>query len=255
MTLTIDDIRKLLKEENQKLENSMTEKLSAKLSDEIADLKKTLDEQTATFNKRLTSTEKDLNEIKTSLDYIYTDNEKNIRNIADLTNQVDQLKMDNTELKDQIDDQINRNMRCNLVFYNVPETEGKEFDSTKLLLEKIIEENLKEKTFDGAIVRAHRGKSSNFQKGRPRAIICKLNRDDTADEIEYKFANLGMQRINNVRCSKQFSPDVQRRRNEALLERKTLKEAKSIEKAYIKYPATLMVKKPNTAGYVKHKSF
>ena len=104
-------------------------------------------------------------------------------------------------------------------------------------------------------VRARRGKISDFQKGRPRAIICKLHRDDIADELDYKFANLGMQRVNNVRCSKQFSPDVQRRRNEALLARKTLKEAKTIEKAYIKYPATLMVKKPNTVGYIKHKSF
>ena len=64
MTLTIDAIRKLLKEENQKMETSMTEKLSAKLSGDIAELKTTIDDQTASFNNRLISTEKDLDEIK-----------------------------------------------------------------------------------------------------------------------------------------------------------------------------------------------
>ena len=146
-------------------------------------------------------------------------------------------------------------MRCNLVFYNIPETEGREFDSTKQLLEKIIEENIKANTFKGSIVRAHRGKPSQTQNGKPRPIICKLYRDDAADELDYRFANLGNQRKNNVRCSKQFSPDVERRRNLALLERKTLKENNQIVKAFIKYHATLMVQKPNSIGYVKHKAF
>ena len=80
---------------------------------------------------------------------------------------------------------------------------------------------------------------------KPRGIICKMARDDIADGIDYKFANLGQQRLNNIRCSRQFSPELQERRNQDLLERKSLKDKKELRKGYIKYPATLMVFKPN----------
>ena len=173
--------------------------------------------------------------------------------IYNISTEIVDLKQENTDLKNKIDDIINRNMRANLVFTNVPETEGNHFDSTRQLLVSLIEHNLKEDTYKGFVVRAHRGKPA--VNGKPRVIICKMARDDIADEIDYKFANLGQQRINNIHCPKQFSPELQQRGNQAPFERKKLKEKNEISKGYIKYPATLMVCKPNGKTFMKHKTY
>ena len=42
--------------------------------------------------------------------------------INSITTEIADLKQENTELKTKLDDIINRNMRSNLVFTNVPET-------------------------------------------------------------------------------------------------------------------------------------
>ena len=95
------------------------------------------------------------------------------------------MNSNRTELKTKLDDIINRYMRSNLVFTNIPETEGYNFDSTRQLPVNLLANNLKEETYKGSVVRAHRGKPSVNDK--PRVIICKMARDDIADEIDYKF--------------------------------------------------------------------
>ena len=235
MAFTIEDIRKIFVEENTKLEEKLMNSMS-KLTEELHRLNTTINEQNIAFNIRLNSMDNKMLQFEANTF-------ESTSAINGISTEIVDLKQENTDLKNKIDDIINRNMRSNLVFTNVPETEGNQFDSTRQLLVNLIERNLKEDSYKGFVVRAHRGKPA--VNGKPRVIICKMARDDIADEIDYKFANLGQQRINNIRCSKQFSPELQQRRNQALFERKKLKENNEISKGYIKYPAALMVCKPN----------
>ncbi len=58
------------------------------------------------------------------------------------------------------------------------------------------------------------------------------------------------------RAEQMFSPDLTKRRNAAMLERKKLLAGKAISNGYVKFPATLMVKKSKTDKfYTKYKSF
>ena len=177
----------------------------------------------------------------------------NYEDIGKVLIDIKSLKEENMDLKQKVDDLTNRNMRSNLVFINNPETEGKGFNSTKILLANIIKENLKTEEYYNCIIHAHR--SGKIHDNKPRPIICKILHDDLADEIDYKFANLRQDCINHARCSKQYSPAIQARRKQAMLERRRLKETNEIAKAYIKYLATLMIQKPNSVVYVKHKAF
>ena len=53
------------------------------------------------------------------------------------------LKEENMDLKQKVEDLAHRNMRSNLVFTNIPATEGKSYNSAKNVLANIIKENLK----------------------------------------------------------------------------------------------------------------
>ena len=57
---------------------------------------------------------------------------------------------------------------------------------------------------------------------------------------------------NNIRCSKQFTQQLQAMRNKALSVRYELKKTNQITKGYIDYPAKLIIMFPNADKYVKH---
>ena len=58
----------------------------------------------------------------------------------------------------------------------------------------------------------------------------------------------------NIRCSKQFTPDVHTRRKKALAVRHDLKLNNKITKGFIDYPAKLMVVLPGADRYSLHSS-
>ena len=62
-----------------------------------------------------------------------------------------------------------------------------------------------------------------------------------AHKIESGFTGVIRRGTTNIRCSKQFTPEVQTRREKALAVRHALKLNNKTTKGFINYPAKLMV--------------
>ena len=145
MAFTIEDIRKIFVEENTKLETKLMNS-AMKLAEELNKLNTTIDEQNIAFNTRLNGMENKLFELETNAF-------ETTSTINSITSEIVDLKQENTELITKLDDIINRNMRSNLVFTNVPETKGNNFDSTRQLLANLLANNLKDEIYKGFVVR------------------------------------------------------------------------------------------------------
>ena len=101
---------------------------------------------------------------------------------------------------------------------------------------------------------AHRSGKRINQEARP--IFTKFTRDDVADSIDYVFIRVDRRGANNqIRCSKQYTPDVQARRKKVLSVRHDLKQNKQIIKTYIDYPAKLLVMLPGAEKYTLHNTY
>ena len=150
-------------------------------------------------------------------------------------------KKDIDEMKKVIDDQINRSMRGNLVFFGLAEEENDNFNSRDLVADFIFEnlyvetDNITINTIHKSIVRAHRGKFRPEKKG-PRPIYVKFDRDDTAATYLRKSI---ASKLDGVRVKPQFTKSLQERIDNALKLRRDLFTKKQVKKAYVEYPATL----------------
>ena len=179
--------------------------------------------------------------------------------MEDLQEQVTRLTMENAtlqgkydKLREDLDDQIDRGMRENIIFYGVAGTERK-WDDTCEVLAKWLYTNVGGKTqkeFDDAIQRAHRG-PYNSSKAGPRPIFAKIN-FRTAEVIRNK---LKFNPVKNAGFSDQFSDTTTARRNEALVFRKELKAKNPNSKAFISYPAVVKLQKAGEEDYTVVKSF
>ena len=126
----------------------------------------------------------------------------------------------------KLEDNINRSMRANLVFKIVREDPNETYESTKQTVAKLLAENLgwDLNSATNAIIRAHRS-GKKYDKVSNRAIFTKFSRDDVADNIESGFIELRKKgHQNNIRCSKQFTQQLQAKRNKALSVRHELKK-------------------------------
>lgn len=143
-------------------------------------------------------------------------------------------------------------MRSNIVFRNIAERQGENVEDIKCCIASIISD---ETGWDfpstkNIIIRAHR--SGKVAANKPRAIYVKFSRDDIADDILKKL------RFNkkNIHVDKQYTPDLQTRRNKALAVRKELKAGNFITKGYVEYPAKLYVMTPDSKNlYIKHSEY
>ena len=178
---------------------------------------------------------------------------------ADLQEQVTRLQMENAnlrgnqeKLREDLDDQIDRGMRENIIFYGIPGTERK-WEETCVVLAGWLQKNVGGKTqegFDDTIQRAHRGPFNSSKPG-PRPIFAKIN-FRTAEMIRNK---LKFNPIPNVGYSDQFSDSTTGRRNEALAFRKELKAKNPNSKAFISYPAVVKLQKAGEEDYKVVKQF
>ena len=71
-----------------------------------------------------------------------------------------------------------------------------------------------------------------------------------------KFKTLNRKHANlRIYVEQLYSPRITKRRNEAMLMRRTLIRNKEIISGYVDYPAILMVKKENRSKYEKQSSY
>ena len=143
------------------------------------------------------------------------------------------------ELAERIESRTNRQLRKTLILKRVPESnEEKHWSDTRVVVAKQFASllNISEDEAARKIDRCHRGGKKSYykkeKKDRP-IYIAMLQWDDC--ETLVRQARQG-----NVHLEYKFGPMTTQRRNMALLERKKLKEAGKIGKAYIKFPAILM---------------
>jgi len=168
----------------------------------------------------------------------------------------EQCQAQDTKIKhltDIIDDLQNRALRETLIFKNVPmNREESTWAHTKNVLADTISEITK---FDKALVyksidRAHRGKSNG--KTTPH-IFVKFTSWSTMEDVKSIIQESS--RDTHIYASNMYSPSLTARRNDAMLHRKTLKSNEPCIKAYVKYPATLMVQRPGNSHYQLEKVF
>ena len=134
------------------------------------------------------------------------------------------------DLANKLDDSINRIMRGNLVFLNIPEEEGENPITTKQIHSEELANNFTQKSPEiilQHIVRAHRSPPRPGNKS-PRPIFAKFTREDIAEDI-----NEDLSRIKSfTKCMRQYTKSLQERRNRALINRRELLSNKAIIKRF-----------------------
>ncbi len=264
-----EKLRKDLKEElvdelTRKLEETIENKLSeiqtalVPLKEDIENLKKTANDAYETSS---TNTD-NISKIEVRLQKLEDSFTVQSRITDDLQHKEVNYKKDIDILKKTIDDQINRSMRGNLVFFGLEENENDDYNS-KNIVANFIFENLYDETDNitlahilGSIVRAHRSKfrPERDPKKGPRPVYVKFSRDDIAATYLKKCI---VRKVTHVRVKQQYTPELQARIDSALKLRRELFDTKKITKGYVEYPATLkgvLVSSP-TKGYTTIQSF
>lgn len=135
-----------------------------------------------------------------------------------LLSDIDQLKRDNEEIRDDVVDSQSRLMRDNLLFFNVPE------ETTR---ESRISENCQDKVYDFCINdldipdaamrfkldRAHR--TGKFEHGKTRPIVAKFNFYGDKMEVKRKVREKNPNSL-SIRISDQFPKAIQERRKKLI---------------------------------------
>ena len=207
------------------------------------------------------SNSNEISNIKTRLETLEVSSLQQSKHNEDLQAREVGYKKDIEELKRVVDDQINRNMRGNLVFFGLPETETETFGTKSLVADFIYTElyqkssTISQESISGTIVRAHRGRRDpKHEKKGPRPIYVKFNRDDTA-AVYLRQSIIRNVSKNGVRVKQQFTKALQERRDKALKTRRELFNQRSITKAFVEYPATLKAIYNNSTVYTVVKQF
>ena len=174
-------------------------------------------------------------------------------------------KKDIAEIGEALDDQSNRGMRGNLVFYGLNEEETEHYSSKDIISNYIFNhlydqhDNITLQTVHNTVVRAHRAKrnpSRDPRKNGPRPIFVKFDRDDTAANYLQKSIKREIGKGGGgVRIKKQFTKKLQARIDEALQHRRHLLTTKAVTKAFVDYPAVLKGMYTGTHEFVTIQTF
>ena len=199
--LTLEDISTLL-------DTKLEEKLSTILDTKLAALTETIINE---FERR----------VKKNEDDIVTLNQR----VSSLETLCDGLPSRGNYSYD-LDDQVNRGMRNNMIIKGLPESLDNEREDTRSLvvnkLHELSGDKYSKHGIDTVIDRAHRG-SGKPRTDRPRNIYIRFTSSQVVDEYLYLARKLK----SPLRLDRQFSKAVTDRRNVAMLEKKTLKEEKT----------------------------
>jgi hypothetical protein len=162
------------------------------------------------------------------------------------------LKEEVAGLTEQVNEQIDRSLRCHLTFVGLKRTpvEKSWADTSEFLSDWLASHTeMDSEYYRNNIVRCHRGPTTN---DKPPVIECQLSWS-AADSV---FRQLGSTKTDGVFVRQKFSKATQDRRNKALMRRRELKENIGKDwKMFIRYPATLVAKKPGEARYNSIETF
>ena len=137
-------------------------------------------------------------------------------------------------------------MRNTLIFKGIDEIDSESWEDTaELVAEKISSASEGELSFDDAlnsIERAHRTGNNTDAKKDHRDITAALYDWQTSENIKNFFMQKNVKdRKFKVYCEQKHGPMTTTRRNIAMREPRSLLDKKEIAKAYVAYPAKLMV--------------
>ena len=210
------------------------------------------------INVRFTEIKMDMKHVKEVAVRAESQASKNEATILKLQGDLSALEAVNKSLFESLDDQINRSLRTTLIFKGFKEEPHETWIQTEKTLSEVIARqlNMDVGQVEDMIERAHRGNASQTRQG-PRHIYAKFYSWKDSELIKENFAEQNRKHPKmNLRAEQMFSPDLTKRRNAAMLDRKKLLDDKIISNGYVKFPATLMVKKKKTDKfYVKHESY
>ena len=235
---TIEQIKQLLKDQKDEIVAEITSKIQLQIQD--------VNDKLAAISERT---------------------DENSTYITDHGARIKTLEDEMRKVQDELDDQVNRNLRNNLVIKNVPGDE-KSWDETKKvvadLLAELDEHNGDGNKYQALIERAHRhGKNEQSNANgdhhyatKNRTIYARLyNSEDT----KYFVKKARLLRVANKRYTisveQQFTEKLKARRNDAMLERRKLLDDKTISSGFLDYPAKLMVKFTGDTKYKLHSTF
>jgi hypothetical protein len=244
--ITKKDLQDMLNVQTKAIQKQIDD-LSAKYDKEIQVINTSL----AASKKAITLNQLQINDTKLKVE----NNTERIEALEFSNTDINELNKQVIELEEKLDDQINRNMRNNLIFKNIPELPNERSEQTKELVQTIMAEKLGIEAEESSrfIARVHRGGN---RKETSRPIYIKFDSDRYAEDILRKAITFNKaNRDKFVNVQQQFTKKIQDRRVVALQVRKILLSNKEYERAYIQYPATLKVKKYGEIKYFTHKEF
>ena len=165
-----------------------------------------------------------------------------------------------TKLEEELDNQINRNMRSTLVFKNVPGSETKWNETTKILCEIISEydSSITTEEAESWVERAHRIKpyqNPKYDDKRdhiPENIVAKFSswkHSETVREIIIKKNQVADPSVPRIFVEQLQSKKLTARTNNAKKCRKDIKLEHPDWLMYVSHPAKLMLKKPGEKSY------
>ena len=227
---TLQEIEKLL---DAKLEN-----LRAQITTDIENkLQQKIDENARNISGNATSIEGQAQQIETL-------KEQHKIEVDELTSQL-------KKLTDDLDEQVNRSMRSNIVVKGLPEDPEEDWSVTKSKLCDFLATLSTEtpQLIYERIDRAHRGGKRSDDK--PRNIYVNFVKSVDANYFVDQFVKSRVKKSKNnlnnssspqVRIDHQYSKALEDRRNLAMIERRKLLDTKKIAMGHVAYPAKLLVK-------------
>ena len=164
---------------------------------------------------------------------------------------IEELETERKRQNEELDDQINRSMRGNIVVRGLPEDNKEDWSTTKSKLCDFLATLSTEtpQVIYQKLDRAHR--SGKREEGKPRNIYANFVKSVDANYYVDQFVKLSVKRSrsslhnNNskpIRVDHQYTKQLEERRNQAKIERRKLLDAKEIAMGHIAYPAKLLVK-------------
>ena len=161
-------------------------------------------------------------------------------------------------IEERIEDRTNRQLRQTLIIVGVKESRDETWNDTRDLLAETISKNLKTSfnSADKMLNRVHRASRKDpHHPGNPRRIFAAVHQWDDCEMLVEKFRELNVSGRSGVRINYMHGPLTTVRRNMAMLKRKQLKEAGTLQSAYVAFPARLFGKKHGEDAYTLIKDF
>ena len=252
-----DDLRNRLKASLQTVENNMKTHFDDKnqtLTDKVdADTK-----ETAKILQIAQSNKENLEKVTFDLANTSDSLQEQTERIDELQKYVDVQAIHINTLRQRLENQTNRNSRKSVIIRGIPEMEEEKTwdDTRKVVCETLVavlgQDNadweVDWEVISNKIERVHRGRPLKEGSRGPRVVHALFYDWNDSEKLKLDILKLGRNN-QNIFVEQKYGPDTDYRRNKAKERRKQLIEEGTIAKAYIKYPAKLMVKRPGDRSY------